>query len=35
MSNHELAEWMGLFMGLGLVGYVIRIIMCEIKHDKN
>jgi len=35
MTNRELAEWVSLFWALGLLGYVIRIILCELKNDKN
>jgi len=30
MTNHEIAEWIGLLWALGMLGYIIRIIMCEI-----
>lgn len=37
MTNREIAEWMGLVLSLGWLGYIIRIIMCELdfKNDQD
>ena len=35
MTNREIAEWMAFFWGLGLFGYIVRIVMCELKYDND
>ena len=35
MTNRELAEWMAFGGMLTLAGYIIRIILCELRHDQN
>jgi preprotein translocase subunit Sss1 len=35
MTNREIAEIMAFFWVMGLFGYIIRVVMCELKYDAN